>query len=223
LESKSIALDGPSGAGKSTLAKMSAKRFGLVYVDTGAMYRAVGCYALGKNIPTDDWERVTELLPEIELEIKFISGEQRIYCNGEDYSETIRRPEASMAASNVSAIPAVRAFLLDLQRDFGRRHSIVMDGRDIGTVIFPDAGIKIFLTATSDDRARRRYEEQIAKDFDVDYNTVLADIIRRDENDSSRATAPLKPADDAIILDTTGNDVEKSFKEIYSICMDNCK
>ena len=218
-----IAIDGPSGAGKSTLAKMLAAKMGIIYVDTGAMYRAVGCYALGKNIPTDDWERVTELLPEIELEIKFISGEQRIYCNGEDYSETIRRPEASMAASNVSAIPAVRAFLLDLQRDFGRRHSIVMDGRDIGTVIFPDAGIKIFLTATSDDRARRRYEEQIAKDFDVDYNTVLADIIRRDENDSSRATAPLKPADDAIILDTTGNDVEKSFKEIYSICMDNCK
>ncbi len=206
-----VAIDGPAGAGKSTLAKKLAATFGFIYVDTGALYRGVGLFVTEKGVDTTDVDGVTALLPQIELDIRFIEGAQHIFLNGLDVSEAIRRPEMSMAASNVSAIPAVRAFLLDLQRSFGSKYSIIMDGRDIGTVVFPKADLKIFLTATPEDRARRRYEEQLARGFEVKYEDVLADVITRDRNDSTRAIAPLKQAEDAVLVDTTGFEFEQSF------------
>lgn len=212
-----VAIDGPAGAGKSTLAKKLAALFGFVYVDTGALYRSVGLYATENGIETTNIEGVTALLPKIDLDIRFIDGTQHIFLNGSDVSEAIRRPEMSMAASNVSAIPSVRSFLLDLQRSFGKKYSIIMDGRDIGTVVFPNADLKIFLTASPEDRARRRYEEQLARGFEVEYNDVLADVITRDRNDSTRAIAPLKQADDAVLVDTTGFEFEESFNRLSKI------
>lgn len=212
-----VAIDGPAGAGKSTLAKKLAALFGFVYVDTGALYRSVGLYATENGIETTNIEGVTALLPKIDLDIRFIDGAQHIFLNGSDVSEAIRRPEMSMAASNVSAIPSVRSFLLDLQRSFGKKYSIIMDGRDIGTVVFPNADLKIFLTASPEDRARRRYEEQLARGFEVEYNDVLADVITRDRNDSTRAIAPLKQADDAVLVDTTGFEFEESFNRLSKI------
>lgn len=211
-----IAIDGPAGAGKSSVAKAVAKKLGFIYVDTGALYRSIGVNALRNGIATDDAEAVTSLLPSTNVELKYIDGVQRVFLNSEDVSEAIRMPEASMAASNVSAIPAVRAFLLDLQRDMAKNNNVIMDGRDIGTVILPDAQYKFFLTASAEVRADRRFKELKEKGIDVDYNALLEEIIQRDYNDSHRATAPLKQADDAILIDSSNMSLEESIDAIVS-------
>lgn len=211
-----IAIDGPAGAGKSSVAKAVAKELGFIYVDTGALYRAVGVNALKNNIKTDDKEAVIAMLPDTKVELRYIDGVQRVILNDEDVSETIRMPEASMAASNVSAIPEVRAFLLDLQHDMAEKNNVIMDGRDIGTVILPDAQYKFFLTATAEVRADRRFKELKEKGIDVDYNALLEEIIQRDYNDSHRATAPLKQADDAIFVDSSNMNLEESINHILS-------
>lgn len=211
------ALDGPAGAGKSTVAKELAKKLGYIYVDTGALYRAVGYYALSKGADTTSADDVVPLLGEINVELKFENGVQAVYLNGENVSDKIRTPEMSMAASNVSAIPAVRAFLLDLQRSIAANNDIIMDGRDIGTVILPNAQVKIFLTASIEERAKRRYDELIAKGQDVNYEDIKADIAQRDYNDSHRATAPLKKADDAIEVDTSDMTIEEVIETVANI------
>lgn len=212
-----IAIDGPAGAGKSTVARMAAEQLGFLYVDTGAMYRAVGLYALRQGADPHSAEAVAALLPGIDLGLTYQDGVQRILLNGEDVSAAIRTPDASMAASAVSAHPAVRAFLLDRQRALGRDRSVVMDGRDIGTVIFPDAEVKIFMTASAEERAGRRCRELREKGQDADFNAVLADIRARDYSDSHRAAAPLRPAEDAVTLDTTAMSLEKSVQEVLRI------
>ena len=200
----SIAIDGPSGAGKSTISRKAAERFGLIYVDTGAMYRTIGLAAHRRGIDTRDRQSVISLLPEIKLEMKYNGqGEQRMYLWGEDVSAEIRLPEISMCASNVSAIPEVRAFLTDTQRSMAEKHNVIMDGRDIGTVILPNARLKIFLTADVRSRAERRLRELAAKGMTVGFDEVLTDMIKRDEQDTLRAAAPLRPADDAVLLDTS--------------------
>ena len=206
-----VAIDGPAGAGKSTISKAAAVRFGFIYVDTGAMYRTVGLAAKSAEIDPHDEEAVISILPGLSISFDYgEDGVQRMFLNGEDVSGLIRTPEISMYASAVSAIPAVRAFLLDMQRDMAKTQSIVMDGRDIGTVVFPDAGLKIFLTASVEARAERRLAELRSKGDDSSYEEVLADMIERDKNDSSRAAAPLKAAEDAVIVDTTHLNLEES-------------
>jgi cytidylate kinase len=213
--SKNIAVDGPSGAGKSTLSRMIARKFGLIYVDTGAMYRTVGLYVLRHGLDSHDKEGVVSLLPDIHVAMRYDdSGVQRMLLNGEDVSEEIRLPGVSIYASDVSAMPEVRSFLLHLQRKPAEENSVIMDGRDIGTVVLPDAGLKIFLSATPEDRARRRYEELLLKGVKTTPEDVLRDINYRDVNDSTRAAAPLRPAEGAVILDTTGNTLEESFETI---------
>jgi cytidylate kinase len=216
-ETINIAIDGPAGAGKSTISRLLAVRLGYVYVDTGALYRAVGFFALQNGVITSDILGVEALLPKITLELKFEENGQHVYLNERDVSALIRSPEVSMAASQVSAIPAVRAFLLDLQKQIAAKNNVVMDGRDIGTVILPHAKIKIFLTASPQDRARRRYEEMLERGETADYENVLADIVKRDKADSGRGIAPLKPALDAVIIDTTGFELEKSLEKITSV------
>lgn len=208
---RSIAIDGPSGAGKSTLAKMVAGELGFLYVDTGAIYRTVGLYAQKNGVDPKDAPAVIALLDTIRIEMKYgEDGLQHMYLNGEDVTTQIRQHEISAYASAVSAIPEVRAFLLDMQRSFARTNDVVMDGRDIGTVVLPDAQVKLFLTAEPEDRARRRYEELLARGQQTDYETVLKDLNQRDYNDSHRASAPLRQAEDALLLDTTGNTLEES-------------
>ena len=209
-----IAIDGPAGAGKSSVAKAVAAKLGFIYVDTGALYRSIGVNALRHGIKTDDADAVIALLPETKVELRYIDGTQRVFLNGEDVSEAIRMPEASMAASNVSAIPAVRTFLLDLQRDMAKNNNVIMDGRDIGTVILPDAQYKFFLTASAEVRADRRFKELKEKGIDVDYNALLEEIIQRDYNDSHRETAPLRQADDAILIDSSNMTLEESINAI---------
>ncbi len=199
-----IALDGPSGAGKSTLAKSLARTLGILYVDTGAMYRAIGLFVRNKGIAADDEEKVCACLSSITLSLEFKDGTQHIFLCGEDVSDKIRTPEISMYASRVSAIPAVRAFLLDTQRGLAKGASLIMDGRDIGTVIFPDAEVKIFLVASAEARAKRRTEELLAKGMQVTYEEVLADMITRDKNDRERTIAPAVAAPDAVLLDNSG-------------------
>lgn len=213
----SIAIDGPSGAGKSTIARIAAKKLGYIYIDTGALYRAIGCYASQNGIDTRDGEKVSESLAGLTVEIKFISGEQRVLANGEDISEKIRTPQMAMHASNVSAIPKVREFLLDLQRNFAKKNNVIMDGRDIGTVILPNAQVKIFLTAAPEERARRRLLDHQRKGEQIEYDEILKQIIERDYNDSHRETAPLKQADDAVFLDTTEYDLEQSVQAVLDI------
>lgn len=209
---KSVAVDGPSGAGKSTLAKMLAEALGYLYVDTGAIYRTVGLAARRREIAPRDQAAVSAMLPQLRIELRHGEGGlQHMLLDGEDVTEAIRQHEISAYASGVSAIPEVRAFLLDRQREMARTHNVIMDGRDIGTVVLPGADVKIFLTASPEDRARRRYEELIARGQQADYDTVYRDLLERDENDSSRATAPLRQAEDAILVDTTGNSLEQSF------------
>ena len=213
-----VAIDGPSGAGKSTLARSVARELGAVYVDTGAIYRTVGYCAWRQGIDPEAAEEICALLPEIQITMDYdAEGLQRMYLNGEDVTKEIRLPQISMYASRVSALPEVRAFLMDMQRDMARRHSVVMDGRDIGTVVLPQADVKIFLTAAPEDRARRRYEELVQRGDSPDYETVLRDMIRRDEQDSSRAAAPLRQAEDAVAVDTTGNSLEESFDLLLKI------
>jgi len=198
-----IAIDGPGGAGKGTIAKAVAKELNIVYIDTGAMYRSVGLYAKRNNIGTRDREALKQVLDLIKIDVKVSKEGQRFLLNGEDVSEEIRTPEISMAASDVSTIPEVRERLVDMQREMGSKQSVVMEGRDIGTVVFPNADRKIYLTASPEVRARRRYNELIAKGQDVQYDTVLEELIIRDRNDSTRETSPLRQAEDAIVLDTT--------------------
>ena len=212
-----IAIDGPGGSGKSTVAKAVAKELEIIYVDTGALYRAVGVYALEKGAKTDDREQVSKLLPDISLELAFKNGTQTVLVNGEDFSGKIRTPEASMAASNVSAIPEVRCFLFDTQRDIARKHSVVMDGRDIGTVVLPDAEVKIFLTASAETRAMRRYTELKAKGANVDFDQVLKELNQRDYNDSNREIAPLKPAEDSVLVDTDKMDLEQEKEAVLNV------
>lgn len=211
-----VAIDGPAGAGKSTVARAAAAKLGYIYVDTGALYRAVGVYCLRNGITTTDAENVSAVLGEITVELKFIDGVQHVFLNGDDVSVEIRLPEASMAASNVSAIPAVRAFLFDLQRDIAAKNNCIMDGRDIGTVVLPDAQVKIFLTADDEERAMRRYKELQEKGSTVTYQEVLDDLRVRDYNDSHREIAPLKPAEDSVIVNTTGYTLEESIAKIVS-------
>lgn len=212
-----IAIDGPAGAGKSTVAKGVAAKLGYIYVDTGALYRAIGVYALRQGVDTKDGDGVSALLPEINVELKFIDGVQHVFLNGEDVSVEIRTPDASMAASNVSAIPSVRSFLFDLQRNIASKNDCIMDGRDIGTVVLPNAQVKIFLTADPEERAMRRYKELIVKDPDVKYDDVLADLKVRDYQDSHREIAPLKPAEDSVVYNTTGNSLEESIEKVINI------
>lgn len=214
---KAVAIDGPAGAGKSSIARRAAAMLGFIYVDTGALYRAIGVYAMEHDADTKSTEEVTPLLPAIHVEIKFLEGRQHVFVNGEDVSDKIRTAEASMAASNVSAIPSVRAFLFDLQRSLAASANVIMDGRDIGTVVLPNADLKLFLTATPEERARRRYEQMQKKGESPSYEEILADIKVRDHNDSTRAIAPLKQAEDAILLDTTGNTLEQSIELLTSI------
>ncbi|MBO5396396.1 MAG: (d)CMP kinase [Clostridia bacterium] len=212
-----IAIDGPAGAGKSSVAKLAAKELGFIYIDTGALYRAVGVAVLRKGLKTDCREDVLSVLPDIKLGIVFVDGEQRVMLNGEDVSRDIRLPEASMAASNVSAIPEVREFLLEMQKKFARENNCLMDGRDIGTVILPHARPKIFLTASPEVRADRRYKELMEKGTPKDYNELLEEIKLRDYNDSHRAVAPLKPADDAYILDSSDMPIDEVVAKIVSL------
>ncbi len=219
----SVALDGPAGAGKSTLAKAVAQKLGIIHVDTGAMYRAIGVYALRQGKNTADAAQVVPLLPEIQISLRFGPQGQQIFLNGEDVSQAIREPEASMAASNVSAIPQVRTFLLEQQRDLARHNSVIMDGRDIGTVVLPEATVKIFLTATPEARARRRWKELQEKGHDVLWEKVLEEVKLRDYNDSHRAAAPLRQAADAVLADTTALDFQQSLELLLSIIKDRTR
>lgn len=213
-----IAIDGPAGAGKSTIAKVAAKRLGIVYVDTGAMYRAIGLAAVRAGIDhSADIKGVEALLDGISVEIAHSEGGQSVFLNGEDVSVEIRLPQVSVAASDVSRIPKVREKLLELQRGLANKTDVIMDGRDIGTVVLPDAQLKIFLTASVDERAMRRYRELIEKGVECEFEQVKADMEYRDKNDSQREIAPLKPAEDSVIVDTTGNDLDESVEIIMNL------
>lgn len=212
-----IALDGPSGAGKSTIAKKVAAKLGYVYVDTGAMYRSVACQVSAKGVSPEDTDTVIELLKDTDINLEYKDGAQHVILNGEDVSDKIRTPEISMVASKTSAIPEVRSFLFELQQNMAKTNNIIMDGRDIGTVVLPNADVKIFLTASAEERANRRFKELQEKGDPSTYEEVLADINQRDYNDTHRETAPLKKADDAIEVDSTKLDLEQTVEEIYRI------
>ena len=212
-----IAIDGPGGAGKSTVARAVAAKLGIVYVDTGALYRTVGLYVRSKDISADDTAGVISCLPDISLEIKYVDGKQHVYLNGEDTGERIRTPEMSTYASKVSAIPAVRAFLLDTQRDIAKKNSVIMDGRDIGTVILPDAEVKIFLTASEECRAQRRYKELLDKGQSVTYEDVLSDMRQRDERDSTRDVAPTAAASDAVFMDNSDMTFDETVEAVIAL------
>lgn len=215
---RSIAIDGPSGAGKSTLARALAKALGYLYVDTGAIYRTVGLQASRTGVDPEDRDGVVALLPGLDIRLGYgKDGVQRMFLNGEDVSQAIRQHEISRYASSVSALPEVRAFLLDRQRQLAAEHDVVMDGRDIGTVVLPQADVKIFLTAAPEARARRRWLELQQRGDETDYETVLRDVIDRDEKDTNRATAPLRQAEDAVLADTTQLDLEQSLDLLISI------
>lgn len=213
-----VAIDGPAGAGKSTIARAAAKELGFIYIDTGAMYRAVGLYAFRKGIDTkNDTEGIVALLPEIEVTISHVEGVQRVFLCGEDVSEEIRLPEISVAASNVAVIPEVRLKLVELQRALSEKTDVIMDGRDIGTYVLPDAEVKIFLTADVNKRAERRHKELLEKGVNTTLSEVLSDMQYRDKNDSGRAFAPLRQAEDAIRVDTSFNTPDESIAEVVGI------
>lgn len=219
----SIAIDGPAGAGKSTLARRLAKHLNYIYVDTGALYRALGLKLLQNGIQVDDLAAVERILDNTALDIQFQEGEQVVLLDGTNVNGLIRTPEVSMMASACSALPVVRAFLLEMQRGLARRNDVVMDGRDIGTVVLPDATVKIFLTASAMARAERRYKELIEKGQSVELTQVLADIEQRDYQDSHREIAPLKQADDAVLVDTTEVNLEGSFDLLLRAVQENQK
>lgn len=212
-----IAVDGPSGAGKSSLSKAVAKAMGIIYVDTGALYRTVGYFARSRGITLDDMSALVPLLGEITIEVRYENEVQCVYLNGENLGDRIRENEISMYASGVSAIPEVRAFLLDTQKDIANRNSVIMDGRDIGTVILPHADVKIFLTASNEVRARRRVKELAEKGMPVSYEEVLADMIQRDEQDRSRDIAPAIAAPDAIHFDNSYEGFDEALNALLSV------
>ena len=213
----SIAIDGPSGSGKSSVAKAVSARLGFLYVDTGAIYRTVGVFAKRNGIDPHDEETLGKNLDKVDIKIKWIDGTQHVFLSDEDVSDEIRLPEMSMYASAVSALGKVRAFLLQMQRDFAKTNNVIMDGRDIGTVVLPDADVKIFMYATAEARAQRRYKELLEKGKDVTYEDVLSDMIERDKNDSSRALAPCKPAEDAIMLDNSEMNLEENIEKVLEL------
>ncbi len=215
-----VALDGPVGAGKSTVARECAKRLGFVYVDTGALYRSCALYCIRNNVDISaaNEKAVSELLDgSLDLNFEIIDGVQHVYVNGEDVSDKIRTPEISKAASDVSALTSVRKFLLDRQREIAAKNNVIMDGRDIGTVILPNADLKVFITAKPEVRAKRRYDEFVAKGIETTFEEVLADVNQRDYNDSHRAEAPLRQAEDAVLLDTSELDFEGSVNSLMKL------
>lgn len=214
---KAIAIDGPAAAGKSTVAKALANALDYLYIDTGALYRTIGLYCYNRLKNLNDPQSVCALLPKIKLELKHLNGVQRVFLNGSDVSEEIRKPEMSMAASNVSAIPQVREFLLSLQRDIASENNVVMDGRDIGTVVLPNADVKFFLTASAEVRAMRRFKEFEEKGQKVDFEQLLQETKQRDYNDSHRAAAPLKQADDAVFIDSSELTLAQTVEKMRSI------
>lgn len=207
-----VAIDGPAGAGKSTLSRRVAAAVGFRYVDTGAIYRTVAVKILRSGLDVDAPQKIEAMLASTVVDIEYDDEKQIMLLDGEDVTGLIRAEDVSMMASKSSALPCVRAFLLEMQREMAKKFNVVMDGRDIGTVVLPDANIKIFLTASPESRAQRRYEELVQKGAQVKYEDVYQDMLKRDHNDSSRAIAPLKPAEDAIILDTSGNTFEQSLE-----------
>lgn len=222
MKCRSIAIDGPSGAGKSTLAKMLAKELGFLYVDTGAIYRTVGLFVRRQGASPEDEQAVSRLLEGLEIRMAYgQDGLQRMYLNGEDVTEAIRQNEISQYASKVSAMPAVRSFLLEMQRRLAKEHDVIMDGRDIGTVVLPNADLKLYLTAAAEDRAERRYAELLERGQTVERAEILRDVKERDERDMNRAVAPLKKAEDAIMADTTGNSLEESFSLLLRLIREN--
>lgn len=209
-----VAIDGPAGAGKSSIARAVAKKKGYIYVDTGALYRTIGLYCIRKGVPYAEAEKI---LDEIKVELKYENGEQAMYLLGENVSSLIRTEEVSMAASAVSAVPKVRAFLLETQRDLARKNNVVMDGRDIATVVLPDAKVKIFLTASPECRAKRRVDQLAEKGIIEDYNKVLEEVNIRDYNDSHREVAPLKPSEESVIIDTTEDSFSESVERVLAV------
>ena len=199
-----VAIDGPAGAGKSSIARKVAEEIGFIYVDTGALYRSIGLHMLKKHIFPGDEQAVPKELEHVDIALEFKDGEQRVILFGEDVSDLIRTSEVSRASSQVSAIPAVREFLLELQKNMAKTHNVIMDGRDIGTVVLPDAQVKVFLTASAEERAKRRHKEMLEKGNEADLSAILEEIKERDERDANREIAPLVPAEDAVIVDTTG-------------------
>ena len=223
-EHYSIAIDGPSGAGKSTLARAIARELGILYVDTGAIYRTIGCAVFARGLDPKDERQVTPLLPQLAIRMSYgADGLQHMWLDGEDVTEKIRLPQISMYASDVSAMPAVRAYLLEMQRDTARRSSVIMDGRDIGTVVLPDADVKIYLTASAEERARRRCLELAQRGTPKPYEDVLREISERDEQDMNRAAAPLRCADDAVRVDTSVLDFDASREALLKIIREKLK
>ncbi|MBQ6380380.1 MAG: (d)CMP kinase [Clostridia bacterium] len=212
-----VAIDGPSGAGKSSIAKAASKVLGFVYVDTGALYRTVALNALRKGADPKNAEQVIATLENLKVTLGFVEGTQHVYLNGEDVSDKIRTPEISMGASAASAIPEVRKFLFNLQREIADANNCIMDGRDIGTVVLPDAKVKIFLTASPEIRAERRYKELCEKGTETTFEEVLADVKQRDYNDSHREIAPLKATEESVIVDTTELDLEQSIQAVIAV------
>jgi len=223
MKKYSIAIDGPSGAGKSTISKTVAQKLGIVHIDTGAIYRTIGLYFYNLGIECNDAEKIVPLLDKINIELKITEDGQKMLLDGKDVSLDIRQHHISQCASQVSAIPQVREHLLNMQRGFAKKQSIVMDGRDIGTVVLPDADIKLFLTASPESRAQRRYEELCLRGENVSYEKILEDVKTRDYNDSHREIAPLKPADDSILVDTTGFELQDSIDKIVAIIEERIK
>lgn len=217
-----VAIDGPAGAGKSTIAKAAAKELGFIYVDTGALYRAIAYNAVTKGV-IDDTQKTIDMLTDTNVELKYVDGVQAVYLNGDDVSAYIRTPEISMGASKVSAIPQVREFLLNLQRDIAQKNNVIMDGRDIATVVLPNADVKIFLFASPECRAQRRYKELMEKGEDVTLEDVLADVNQRDYQDSHREIAPLKPSEDSVMADTSKLNLEESIQLIINIIKERIK
>lgn len=217
----SVAIDGPAGAGKSTLSRKVAEKLGFIYVDTGALYRTVGLKFSNAGADTTLDCDIDAILADTAVDIRFVNGEQRVFLDGNDVSDDIRTPTASMMASAVSARPQVRAFLLEMQRKLARENNVVMDGRDIGTVVLPNAEVKIYLTASAEARANRRYKELLEKGTTVTYKEVYDDMVQRDYNDMNREIAPLKQADDAILADTSDCNLEESLALLLKIVKDN--
>ena len=215
-----VAIDGPAGAGKSSVARAAAKETGFMYVDTGALYRTVTLDLLRRGVDLDDPDAVEAALPQIRISLSYEDGEQKVFLGGEDVTEHIRTEEVSRSTPACAAIPAVRSFLLDLQRDLAREHRVIMDGRDIGTVVLPDAPLKIFLTASPQERARRRAAQLEAAGEPANFSEILRDIVARDERDSHRETAPLKQAEDAVLLDTSDLNFEASVAAVAALIRD---